>query len=81
MTPLLPIERRIRVAAGLVLVGIVIEAVTLRILHPLSFVLFAALGALAIGAGIIVYLLALLRATEPGTADGARTGGQDGRAA
>jgi len=80
MTALLPIERRIRVAAGLVLVGIVIEAVTLRILHPLSFVLFAALGALAIGAGILVYLLALLRATEPGTA-GTRTGGQDGRAA
>ena len=80
MTALLPIERRIRVAAGLVLVGIVIEAVTLRILHPLSFVLFAALGALAIGAGILVYLLALLRATEPGTA-GARTSGQDGRAA
>ena len=80
MTALLPIERRIRVAAALVLVGIVIEAVTLRILHPLSFVLFAALGALAIGAGIIVYLLALLRATEPGTA-GAGKGGQDGRAA
>jgi hypothetical protein len=77
MTALLPIERRIRVAAALVLVGIVIEAVTLRILHPLSFVLFAALGALAIGAGIVVYLLALLRATEPAAAGA----GQDGRAA
>ena len=80
MTALLPIERRIRVAAALVLAGIVIEAVTLRILHPMSFVLFAALGALAIGAGILVYLLALLRAADSGTAE-PRTGGQDGRAA
>jgi len=63
---LLPIERRIRLAAALVLLGIAIEAVSLRILHPLSFVVFAAFGALAIGAGIVVYLLALLRGVEPG---------------
>lgn len=68
MTTLLPIERRIRLAAALVLLGIAIEAVSLMILHPLSFVVFAAFGALTIAAGIVVYLLALLRGTEPGTA-------------
>jgi len=68
MTSLLPIERRIRLAATLVLSGIAIEAVSLFILHPLSFVVFAAFGALAIAAGIVVYLLALLRETEPGAA-------------
>ena len=80
MNALLPIERRIRLAATLVLLGIVLEAVSLRILHPLSFVVFAAFGALTIGAGIVVYLLALLRTAEPGTA-GAGKGGADGRAA
>jgi hypothetical protein len=59
------IERRIRFAAGLVLFGVVLEAVTLRILHPLSFVVFAAFGALAIVAGIVVYLLTILRAADP----------------
>ena len=66
MNALLPIERRIRLAAALVLGGIAIEAVSLGILHPLSFIAFAAFGALAIGAGVAVYLLALLRGTEPG---------------
>lgn len=74
MNAMLPIERRIRIAAALVLAGLVIEAVSLRILHPLSFVVFAAFGALAIGAGIIVYLLALLRSSE-------RRDEPDGRAA
>ena len=81
MSAALPIERRIRVASALVLVGIAIEAVSLRILHPLSFVVFAAFGALAIAAGIIVYLLALLRVADPGAASRAGTGGPDGRAA
>jgi hypothetical protein len=72
---LLPIERRIRIAALLVLLGITLEAVSLNILHPLSFVLFAAFGALTIGAGIVVYLLALLRNDAPGK------GAPDGRAA
>ena len=80
MNTLLPIERRIRIAAVLVLVGIAIEAVSLRILHPLSFVVFAAFGALTIGAGIVVYLLALLRAAEPGTATAAG-GNPDGSTA
>jgi hypothetical protein len=81
VTTLLPIERRIRIAAALVLIGIAIEAVSLRILHPLSFVAFAAFGALAIGAGILVYLLALLRAVEPGTTGDAARGEPGGRVA
>lgn len=76
----LPIERRIRIAAGLVLAGIVLESVSIRILHPLSFVFFAAFGALTIGAGIVVYLLALLRVADPGVAQRG-TGGQEGRPA
>jgi hypothetical protein len=60
MNPNPRIERRIRLAALLVLAGLVVEAVTLNILHPLSFVFFAMFGVLLIGAGIIVFLLTLL---------------------
>jgi hypothetical protein len=60
---LLPIERRIRFAAGLAAFGLVVEGVSLAWRSPLSFVLFAAVGPALIGAGTIVYLLALLRRT------------------
>jgi hypothetical protein len=59
-----PIEGRIRLAAILLLAGLAVEAMTLNVLHPLSFILFASLGVLLIVVGIIVYLLALLRAGE-----------------
>lgn len=62
------IESRIRLAALLVLAGLVVEAVTLHVLHPLSFVTFAALGVLLIGAGIVLFLVSL--AGEPARAPG-----------
>lgn len=64
MTPR-PIERWIRRAAILLLVGLAIETVTLRILHPLSFMTFATVGILALLGGIATFLIALLRSTEP----------------
>ena len=57
-------ERRIRTAALLVLLGLIVEAVTIRILHPLSFVVFLAVGGALSAAGIALFLLALLRAGE-----------------
>ena len=39
-----PIERWIRRAAIVLLAGLAIEAITLRILHPLSFMTFATAG-------------------------------------
>jgi hypothetical protein len=64
MKPNPRIEGRIRMAALLVLAGLVLETVTLNILHPLSFVVFALFGVLLIGAGIVVFLLTLLVVTE-----------------
>jgi len=57
-----PIERKLRIAAGLVLVGLVIEALTLAWDHPLSFMFFLAPGALLIAVGIVIFLLALVSA-------------------
>ena len=59
-----PVEGRIRFAALLSLLGLVIEAVTLNILHPLSFIVFASLGVALILLGLVLYLLALLQAAE-----------------
>jgi hypothetical protein len=64
MIPTPVLEQRIRVAALLVLAGLVIEGVTLSILHPLSFVAFASLGVLCIAAGVVLFLLTLLQAAE-----------------
>jgi hypothetical protein len=64
-----PIERWVRRAAILILVGLAIEAITLRILHPLSFMAFATVGILALVGGIATFLFALLRSTEPRAGD------------
>ena len=64
-----PIERWIRRAAIVLLAGLAIEAITLRILHPLSFMTFATVGILALVGGIVTFLLALLRATEPSASE------------
>lgn len=64
MTDRRPTEGRIRFAAILSLLGIAVEAVTLNILHPLSFVVFAGVGVGFILLGLVLYLLALLRAAE-----------------
>lgn len=66
MMPARAIEGRIRLSALLVLLGLGVEAVTLSILHPLSFIAFAGVGVLLIAAGIVVFLLTLLHAGEPG---------------
>jgi hypothetical protein len=52
--------RMLRIAAGLVLSGLGVEAVSLRWTHPLAFILFAVVGAAAIGGGVLVYLYWLL---------------------
>ena len=59
---LTPLEKRLRFAAGLVLLGLVIEAFTLLSNHPLSFVFFMMPGLLLIAVGIVIFLLALVHA-------------------
>ena len=54
-------ERRIRTSALLVLLGLVVETISLNILHPLSFLVFLILGGLLAAAGIGWFLFALLR--------------------
>jgi hypothetical protein len=57
--------RLLRISSGLVIVGLLLEIVSLLWFHPLSFVLFAFLAAALIGLGILVYLVSLLFVAPP----------------
>jgi uncharacterized membrane protein YczE len=56
------LERRLRVAGVLVILGLVVELVTLHWSHPTAFMFFLLAGATLMGAGIVIYLLTLLGA-------------------
>jgi hypothetical protein len=51
--------RLLRVSSALIILGLVVEIVSLVWYHPLSFVLFAFVGISLIGLGILVYLISL----------------------
>ena len=55
-----PIEKRIRVAGCLLIMGLLIEASCLMLAKPIGFVLFVVIGGLFLFSGVLVYLLALV---------------------
>lgn len=59
------IRRLLQVSSGLIILGLLVEIVSLLWFHPLSFVLFAFVGAFLIGLGILVYLSSLVFAVSP----------------
>jgi hypothetical protein len=54
----------LRVASGLIILGLLVEIVSLLWFHPLAFVLFAFVGASLVGLGIVVYLASLVFAVK-----------------
>jgi hypothetical protein len=61
----LGIRRLLQVSSALVIVGLLLEIVSLLWFHPLSFVLFAFVGATLVGLGILVYLVSLVFVVTP----------------
>jgi hypothetical protein len=55
----------LRVSSALIIVGLLVEIVSLVWFHPLAFVLFVFVGASLIGLGILVYLASLVFAVSP----------------
>ena len=55
-------ERRIRLAAILIILGLLVEAITLLVGGPLSFLVFMFLGGALLMAGMLTYLLSFIRA-------------------
>jgi hypothetical protein len=49
----------------LIILGLLVEIVSLLWFHPLAFVLFAFVGASLIGVGILAYLASLVFAASP----------------
>jgi hypothetical protein len=50
----------LRVSSALIILGLLVEIVSLVWFHPLAFVLFVFVGASLIGLGILVYLASLV---------------------
>jgi len=63
------VGRLLRISSLLVIVGLLLEIVSLLWFHPLSFVLFAFLAASLIGLGILVYLVSLVFVAPPSAAN------------
>jgi hypothetical protein len=59
------IRRFLQVSSALIILGLLVEIVTLLWFHPLSFVFFIFLGVILIGVGILVYLISLLFVVAP----------------
>ena len=58
-------QRFLQVSSAMVILGLLIEIATLLWFHPLSFVLFAFIGASLISLGILVYLASLVFGVIP----------------
>ena len=58
------IRRLLHVSSGLIILGLLVEIVSLLWFHPLAFVLFAFVGTSFIALGILVYLASLVFAVR-----------------
>jgi hypothetical protein len=52
-------NKRLRISAILIAVGLVVELLTLEWDHPLSFIIFISLGAVLLVVGILFFLFSL----------------------
>jgi hypothetical protein len=59
------IEKRLRMAGVLLIVGLLVEAVCLQWARPIAFILLVVFGGALCAAGIAVYLYSLVSAGEP----------------
>ena len=58
--PLLPMERRLRLAGWTISAGLLIQLLTLTWTHPLAFVAFLMIGTPLVAAGAAYYLYFLI---------------------
>jgi hypothetical protein len=58
------LERRLRLSAALVMVGLVVEWVSLRWRHPTAFVLFVGVGGALMAAGMLLFSYSIVSQGE-----------------
>lgn len=56
------LQRKLKIAAYLLIAGLAVEGITLQWAHPTSFLLFIILGGIFVLAGVAVYLIEILTA-------------------
>lgn len=56
------LQRKLKMAAYLLIAGLAVEGITLHWAHPTSFLLFLGLGGILVLAGIAIYLIAIVSA-------------------
>ena len=56
----LRLERKLKMAAWLLMGGLLVEAITIYWAHPTSFLLFLGLGGVLVLLGVAVYLIAIV---------------------
>ena len=54
------LQRKLKIAAYLLIAGLAVEGISLHWAHPTSFMLFISLGGVLILAGIAIYLIAIV---------------------
>lgn len=54
------IERRIRWSGSLIVIGLLLQMLTLRWTHPLAFMCFLLIGCPLVGGGILLFLYSLV---------------------
>lgn len=55
-----PIHSKLRLVGVLIIVGLVVQTLSLLWNHPLSFIAFVSIGGLFLASGIILYLFTLV---------------------
>lgn len=65
MSQLTGLEKRLRLAGLLIILGLAIELVTLKWSHPTAFLVFLMVGGLCLLVGIVLYLFTLISASQP----------------
>ena len=63
------INARLRLSGGLIVLGLLVQALSLLWNHPLSFIAFVSLGGLLVAGGIVLYLFTLVSISSAGAAD------------
>ncbi len=54
------LQRKLKIAAYLLIAGLAVEGISLHWAHPTSFLLFISLGGILVVAGIAIYLIAIV---------------------
>ena len=64
--------RTFRISGVLLVLGLCIEAISLRWIHPLAFIAFFVIGGSLLAAGVLLFLYSLVAVSQARNADNSR---------